>query len=57
MTHIVLRGGEGNPISITLDEANIAYDQTLGQGGFEIYSIFYRQNALVLNATQCIFSG
>ena len=35
-----LRGGEGTLKSITFDEANIAYDQTLGQGGCEISSIF-----------------
>ena len=54
LTHIFLRGGEVTPKSITLDEANIAYDQTLGQGGCEISSIFYGLNALLINATQGI---
>ena len=37
---VALRGGEVTPKGITFDEANIGYDQTLGQGGCEISSNF-----------------
>ena len=43
------------PKSITFDEANRVYDQTLGQDGCEISSIFYGPHALVLNATPHAF--
>ena len=51
------KGVEVTPKRITFDEANIAYDQILGQGSCEISSIFYGANALVINATQGIFSS
>ena len=35
-----LRGGDATLKSITFDEANIAYDETLGQGGCGMSSIF-----------------
>ena len=52
-----LRGGEATDKSITFDEANTAYDQSLSQGGFEICSNFYGPNALVIRAAQGIFSS
>ena len=39
-SYLLLRGGEVTPKRITFVEANIAYAQTLGQGGCEISSIF-----------------
>ena len=48
---------EITPKAITFDEANIAYDHTVGQGGCEISSNFWGPNTFVINATKGIFSS